>query len=270
LTAWYLFGPGIDEPLAMSRGGVVYYYDVDALGSVSAINDGDNNIQTTYAYDAWGAPKSQSGILANPFGYTARELEEADLWFYRARYYGAGVGRFLSEDSLRWYANRWMDSGTARFTSRDALENEGDPHPFAYALSNPIRNIDPYGLDSVGCTVPQPLRGLASRSCYLECCALHDACYDLFNCSDSSWTQPWKQCSPAGCAGCNEGVKVCFAKCSVNYLAGFLGNPVIPNYYCAAQHRFVSIPGTFPDFATAKQVCDHDHSKDCCGPWPGP
>ena len=31
----YLFGPGLDEPLAMSRGGQTYYYETDALGSVA-------------------------------------------------------------------------------------------------------------------------------------------------------------------------------------------------------------------------------------------
>ena len=36
-----------------------------------------------------------------------------------------------------------------------------------------------------------------------------------------------------------------------------------PLYYCAAQHRFIRIPGDFPDLKTAKSACEHDDAKDC-------
>ncbi len=35
----YLHGPGIDEPIAMIRGGQTYYYHADGLGSIIAITD---------------------------------------------------------------------------------------------------------------------------------------------------------------------------------------------------------------------------------------
>jgi RHS repeat-associated protein len=99
-SADYLFGPGIDEPLAMSRGGQLYYYETDALGSVDAVTNSSASVQNNYLYDAWGQVKSQTGSLANPFTYTSRETGEAGLSFYRARYYSSGVGRFLQEDPL--------------------------------------------------------------------------------------------------------------------------------------------------------------------------
>jgi len=34
-------------------------------------------------------------------------------------------------------------------------------------------------------------------------------------------------------------------------------------YYCAAQHRFIRIPGDFPDLAAAQKACEHDDAKDC-------
>ena len=40
-------------------------------------------------------------------------------------------------------------------------------------------------------------------------------------------------------------------------------DPAKPNYYCAAQHRYVSIPGDFPDVAAAEKACEYDHGKDC-------
>src|SRR5262249_38234633 len=97
-SADYVFGPSIDEPLAMSRGGSIYYYVTDALGSVNAITDSSATVRNTYLYDAWGQIKSQTGSLVSPFTYTAREAGEAGLIFNRARYYQPSVGRFLSED----------------------------------------------------------------------------------------------------------------------------------------------------------------------------
>lgn len=87
----YLFGPGIDEPLAMSRsGGQVYYYDVDGLESANLVTNSSGAVQDSYVYDAWGQTRRQTGTLANPFGYTAREFGEAGTLFYRARYYQPG------------------------------------------------------------------------------------------------------------------------------------------------------------------------------------
>jgi RHS repeat-associated protein len=119
----YLFGPGIDEPLAMSRSGQVYYHSTDALGSVVAITNAAGTIQNSYLFDAWGQTRTQTGSLANPFTYTAREQGEAGSLFYRARYYSPAVGRFLSEDPLRTRSS-----------------------PYAYVESDPIASRDPLGL----------------------------------------------------------------------------------------------------------------------------
>ena len=40
-----LFGPGIDEPLAMSRGRNAYDYAVDDLGSGAEVTDGNATVQ---------------------------------------------------------------------------------------------------------------------------------------------------------------------------------------------------------------------------------
>jgi RHS repeat-associated protein len=124
-TASYLFGPGIDQPLAMNRGGSAYYYDVDGLGSATIVSDANCVIQDSYTFDAWGVTKGQTGTLGNPFGYTARELGDAGDWFYRARYYRPGTGRFDSEDPL---------------TYLDMFDL------YSYASLDPIQGKDPLGL----------------------------------------------------------------------------------------------------------------------------
>ncbi len=127
-SADYLFGPGIDEPLAMSRGAQIYYPAVEALGSVAALNDSAGTVANNYLYDAWGQTRTQTGTLLNPFGYTAREFAEAGTLFYRARYYQPSIGRFLSEDPLAWWRGR-----------------ESEITQYAYVLSDPVNLIDPTG-----------------------------------------------------------------------------------------------------------------------------
>jgi RHS repeat-associated protein len=146
-AAEYLFGPGIDEPLAMLRGGSVYYVSVDGLGSVTLLSDAGGSVETTYLYDAWGELREQSGSLATDFGYTAREFGEAGLWFYRARYYQGGIGRFASEDPIGF---------------------EGGMNLFAYVRSDPMGWTDPLGTAPFfgrGCFYYLPRCGEAAGRC---------------------------------------------------------------------------------------------------------
>jgi RHS repeat-associated protein len=124
-SAYYLFGPGIDEPVAVSRGGVISYYATDALGSVSALTNSSGAVQNSYLYDAWGQTRSQTGSVPNPFTYTSREAGEAGTLFYRARYYNPSVGRFLAEDAQQY---------------------QRGPNAYAYGLNSPMRFTDPSGL----------------------------------------------------------------------------------------------------------------------------
>ncbi len=126
--AGFLLGPGIDEPLAMNRGGQIYYYGTDGLGSVNVLADIGGTVQNHYVNDAWGVSRAQTEAVANPFTYTAREKGEAGSLFYRARYLSPAVGRFLSEDPLQ-LAFRLL--GT---------------HPATYAANSPILLTDPRGL----------------------------------------------------------------------------------------------------------------------------
>lgn len=124
LTEQFLYGPGIDEPLAMTSSAGIYYYSVDALGSVTLVTSATGTVGTSTAYSAWGDATSFSSALAGqPFGYTARETAESDLLFYRARFYDASVGRFLSEDPVGSNVgqSRYAYVGNAPMTWKDPL-----------------------------------------------------------------------------------------------------------------------------------------------------
>jgi RHS repeat-associated protein len=124
-AADYVFGPGIDEPLAV-RAGQVYYFVTDGMGSVSLLTNSAGSVQNKYVYDAWGVVRSQTTAIPNVFGYTGREFGEAGLWYFRARYQQPSIGRFLGEDPLRF--------------------SSGDPSFYGYAMGNPVTFTDPLGL----------------------------------------------------------------------------------------------------------------------------
>jgi RHS repeat-associated protein len=130
ITAEYTHGPGIDEPLAMKRSGNVYYYHTNGLGSVTALTDSSKAVVQSYVYDAFGQIISQTGSITNPYTFTGREYDsETGLYYYRARYYDAKIGRFISEDPIGFEG--------------------GDVNLMAYVGNNPVNYTDPLGLWAV-------------------------------------------------------------------------------------------------------------------------
>jgi RHS repeat-associated protein len=100
-TVRYAQGLGIDEPLAMYRGGVASYYHADGLGSVTSLTDSSGVVAASYVYDSFGNLTVSTGTITNPFRYTGREWDsETGLYYYRARYYDPGVGRFIIQDPV--------------------------------------------------------------------------------------------------------------------------------------------------------------------------
>jgi RHS repeat-associated protein len=126
LQARYTHGPGIDEPIAVTKGSSTFFYHQDGLGSVTDLTDSAGATAKSYAYDAYGTILESPGTLEQPYTYTGRELDsESGLYYYRARYYDAAIGRFLQQDPLG-FAN-------------------GDPNLYAYVEDNPLNFTDPDG-----------------------------------------------------------------------------------------------------------------------------
>jgi len=126
VVASYTQGAGIDEPLAMRRGGYISYYHADGLGSITSLTNTNAQPVATYVYDSFGNTTATEGIF-NPFRYTGREQDpETGLYYYRARYYDPTVGRFISEDPAGF-----AGSGT---------------NFYAYVRNSPINLTDPLGL----------------------------------------------------------------------------------------------------------------------------
>jgi RHS repeat-associated protein len=124
--AHYTSGLGIDDWISMDRGGSSYYYYQDGLGSVTGLTDTSGAVVATYRYDVFGLIRGQAGNVVNPYGFTGRDYDaEARLYYYRARYYDTGIGRFITSDPINLV---------------------GGLNPYSYALNNPVSQRDPMGL----------------------------------------------------------------------------------------------------------------------------
>ena len=120
----YAHGPGIDEPLSMNGR---KYFIADALGSIRRIQGEEGE----YRYTAFGKIVGEERGHLNTFAFTGREWDpDADLYYYRARWYDAQIGRFISEDPLKVFYS---------VTNR-----------YHYVRNSPLSLIDPLGLLGVG------------------------------------------------------------------------------------------------------------------------
>jgi RHS repeat-associated protein len=131
VAASYVMSLQIDEPLLMNRAASESYYQADGLGSVVSQSDATGLIVAVYSYDSFGNQGSLADSSANPFLYTARELDaNTGLYYYRARYLENNAGRFASEDPLGLFLQ--------------------ETNLYQYVLNNPNSFTDPLGLIAFG------------------------------------------------------------------------------------------------------------------------
>jgi RHS repeat-associated protein len=97
-THQYLYGAGVDQILADETGGNVRWAVPDQQGSVSDVVDNNGVVLNHVVYDSFGKVQSQSNPSVEfRYGFTGREQDgETGLDYYRARYYDARVGKFIS------------------------------------------------------------------------------------------------------------------------------------------------------------------------------
>jgi RHS repeat-associated protein len=130
-THRYLYGTEVDQVLADERGGTVVWALSDNQGTVRDLVDGNGTILNHIVYDSFGKVVSQSNATVEfRYGYTGREQDnETGLDYYRARYYDASNGRFISEDPLGFSA--------------------GDSNLTRYVGNSPTNWVDPSGQSEV-------------------------------------------------------------------------------------------------------------------------
>lgn len=223
---------------------VVHWYFNDHLGTPLLQTDASATVVWRVEYEPYGTV----------YTHRAGASKHQPLRFPGQEQHGSSD---LSYNIFRWYRAGW-----GRYTQADPIGLDGGVNLFAYVAGNPLRFTDRLGLDNVGC---DSYLGRAETRCELQCCARHDACYDTYNCSSGSWgKKPTCGCDQSGeCKTCNSTATSCITDCQRTQSPGSRTEPL---YYCGAQHRFIRIPGDFPDRKTAEQHCEYNYSKDCTTP----
>lgn len=95
----YLNGEGIDNKLRMQTGSSVKYFLTDHLGSTNGLADASGNLTSSTNYDSFG--NASNAAFPTRYQFTGREFDSfTGLHYYRARYYDANLGRFISEDPI--------------------------------------------------------------------------------------------------------------------------------------------------------------------------
>lgn len=118
------------EPVALVRQGEVYYFHNDQLGSPLRLTDGNQNIVWDGVRSPFGEVDIQVNTIANPLRFPGQYFDQEtglhQNWF---RDYSAHLGRYSRVDPV----------GLA-----DGV------NPYLYSGGNPVDNVDPLGLWSLG------------------------------------------------------------------------------------------------------------------------
>lgn len=132
IQRYYIWSPQ-GELLYMidaANGNAVRYFHFDRVGSTLAMTDTSGNVTDAYAWSPHGELLARTGTNPQPFTfigqYGVRSEPAANLFHMRARYYDPATGRFLSPDPI-WPRLSGLN-------------------PYQYASENPLKNIDPLGL----------------------------------------------------------------------------------------------------------------------------
>jgi RHS repeat-associated protein len=117
-THRYLYGVGVDQVLADETPNGTTWALADHQGTVKDLLDGNGAIISHITYDSFGRVISNTGNIDFRYGYTGREADaETGLDYYRARYYDAAVGGFISEDPIGFQAG---DTNLRRYVGNNA------------------------------------------------------------------------------------------------------------------------------------------------------
>jgi RHS repeat-associated protein len=133
----FVYGTMRNVPDYVIKGGIMYRIISDYLGSPRlVINTTDGTVAERIDYDEFGNVIADSNPGFQPFGFAGGLYDQhTGLTRFGVRDYDAQVGRWTVKDPIRF-------GGT-------------DTNLYGYALNNPIKFLDPFGLDSLELSLGQ-------------------------------------------------------------------------------------------------------------------
>lgn len=123
LLRWYAYALGPNDVLGqMTVGGNRLSLVPDIQGSIVAVMDAGTGTLSAFGYQPYGAATATPAA----FAYTGQRIDpETGLYYYRARHYHTGWGRFPQVDPIGYGEGAVL---------------------YVYVLSDPLNLIDPNGL----------------------------------------------------------------------------------------------------------------------------
>jgi RHS repeat-associated protein len=112
--------------VAQREGIILRYIHQDHLTGTALMTDTNGDSLGTIKYYPYGS--TRSGSVPTDKKFTGQRLDETGLYYYGARYYDAGIGRFINADTI--------------------VPDPANPQVFnrySYCLNNPLKYIDPSG-----------------------------------------------------------------------------------------------------------------------------
>lgn len=111
--------------VAKWNGSAVSHYLNNQIKSTSLLVDGMGNVKGRQEYLPFGGDMTNRGAIGD-YRYTGKQLDASTgLYYFGARYYEPGIGRFLALDPVS--------------------ESYPSISPFSYTANNPLRFVDPDG-----------------------------------------------------------------------------------------------------------------------------
>jgi len=140
LVTRYVPGSRTDEAIcSVAADSTVTYFHHDRMGSVVANSNGSGTAINNHSYGPLGETSS-----AGTFGYTGQVFDsETGLYYYKARHYSPVLKRFLQPDPRRFQ----IPNVFGRLLSRNPFVEVEEINLYRYARNNPLKFIDPLGLD---------------------------------------------------------------------------------------------------------------------------
>jgi RHS repeat-associated protein len=160
----YLYGLNVDSVMAQDSPAGMVWGLADRLGTVDMLTDAGGVVVDQRRFDSFGQLLSQTNpSLKFRYGYTGRERDlESGLEYYRARYYDAANGRFISVDPAGFGAGdtnlyRYVGNSSTMYTDPSGLYSFDDFRRDAWNFGQGIgRNFD-YSFDAINTHVFSPV-----------------------------------------------------------------------------------------------------------------